>query len=122
MPMNDYLLNAEISLLERKLNLKESVGLNPNDYPYHENWFNKTEHELLLSKASKVPTLVGIIEDDRNKCSYKVTILHHEGMYVTLLKEVNGTRFSINSTESYLRALEFAQVEILLLSLNNREI
>lgn len=27
MPMNDYLLNAKISLLEQKLNLKESVGL-----------------------------------------------------------------------------------------------
>lgn len=121
MTMNDYLVNAEISLLERKLNLKESVGFNPNDYPYLENWGNKTEHELLLSKASKVPTLVGIIEDDRNKCSYKVTILYHEGRYVTLVKEVNGTKFSINSTESYLRALEFAQVEVLILSLNERD-
>jgi hypothetical protein len=32
--MNDYLVNAEISLLEQKLNLKESVGFNPNDFSY----------------------------------------------------------------------------------------
>ena len=69
----------------------------------------------------RLVNLVGIVEDEINKCSYEVTILHHKGMYVTLLKEVNRTKFSINFTESYLRALEFAQVEVLILSLNNRE-
>lgn len=63
MPMNDYLLNAEISLLERKLNLKESMGFNPNDYPYQEHWedMGKSEYESLLSEASGYPTLVGVL-------------------------------------------------------------
>ena len=55
MPMNDYLLNAEISILERKLNLEESVGFDPNDFPYHENWVIKSEYDLLMSKASEYP-------------------------------------------------------------------
>lgn len=121
MPMNDYLLNAEISLLERKLNLKESLGFNPNNFPYHEIWGIKSEYDFLMSKASEYPTLVGISDDERTKSSYEVTILHHEGRYVTFLKEVNGTKFSINFTESYLRALEFARAEVLLLSLNKRK-
>lgn len=121
MPMNDYLLNAEISILERKLNLKESIGFNPNDFPYHENWGIKSEYDLLMSKASECPTLVGIIEDNRNKCSYEVTILHHEGRYVTFLKELDETKFSINFSDSYLNSLEFARAEVLLLSLNKRE-
>ena len=120
MPMNDYLLNAEISLLERKLNLKESLGFDPKDFPYHENWGIKSEYDLLMSKASEYPTLAGIIEDNRNKCSYKVTILHHEGRYVTFLKELEGTKFSINFSDSYLNSLEFARAEVLLLSLSKK--
>lgn len=120
MPMNDYLLNAEISLLERKLNLKESVGFSPNDFPYHENWGIKSEYDLLMSKASEYPTLVGIIEGEGIQGSYKVTILHHEGRYVTFLKELEGTKFSINFSDSYLNSLEFARAEVLLLSLNKR--
>ena len=53
--MNDYLLNANISLLERKLNLKESVGFNSNDFPYQEHWDNisESDYNSLMSKASE---------------------------------------------------------------------
>lgn len=118
MPMNDYLLNAEISLLERKLNLKESVGFNPKDFPYHENWGIKSEYELLMSKANECPTLKGTIEEEGIRGSYEVTILFHEGRYVTFLKDLDGTKFSINFSDSYLSSLEFARAEVLLLSLN----
>lgn len=118
MPMNDYLLNAEISILERKLNLKESVGFDPNDFPYQENWGIKYEYDLLMSKASEYPTLVGTIEVEGKQGSYEVTILFHEGRYVTFLKELGGTKFSINFSDSYLYSLEFVRVEVLLISLN----
>lgn len=77
MPMNDYLLNAKISLLERKMNLKESLGFNPSDYPYQEHWddLSKSEYESLISEASKYPTLVGVFSSKGSKNSYKVTIL-----------------------------------------------
>lgn len=118
MPMNDYLLNAEISLLERKFNLKESIGFDPNDFPYHENWGIKSEYDLLMSKASEYPTLRGIIEVKGTQGSYEVTILFHEGRYVTFLKELGGAKFSINFSDSYLYSLEFVRVEVLLISLN----
>ena len=118
MPMNDYLLNAEISILERKFNLEESVGFDPNDFPYHENWGIKSEYDLLMSKASEYPTLKGIIEVKGTQGSYEVTILFHEGRYVTFLKELGGTKFSINFSDSYLYSLEFVRVEVLLISLN----
>lgn len=118
MPMNDYLLNAEISILERKFNLEESVGFDPNDFPYHENWGIKSEYDLLMSKASEYPTLRGIIEVKGTQGSYEVTILFHEGRYVTFLKELGGTKFSINFSDSYLYSLEFVRVEVLLISLN----
>lgn len=120
MPMNDYLLNAEISILERKLNLKESVGFDPNDFPYQENWGIKSEYDLLMSKASEYPTLVGTLEVEGKQGSYEVTILFHEGRYVTFLKELGGTKFSINFSDSYLYSLEFARAGVLLLSLNKR--
>lgn len=90
MPMNDYLLNAKISLLERKMNLKESLGFNPSDYPYQEHWgdLSKSEYESLISEASKYPTLVGVLNKRGSGSSYDVTILHHNGSYVTLVKEV----------------------------------
>lgn len=116
--MNDYLLNAEISILERKFNLEESVGFDPNDFPYHENWGIKSEYDLLMSKASEYPTLKGIIEVKGTQGSYEVTILFHEGRYVTFLKELGGTKFSINFSDSYLYSLEFVRVEVLLISLN----
>lgn len=118
MPMNDYLLNAEISILERKFNLEESAGFDPNDFPYHENWGIKSEYDLLMSKASEYPTLRGIIEVKGTQGSYEVTILFHEGRYVTFLKELGGTKFSINFSDSYLYSLEFVRVEVLLISLN----
>lgn len=118
MPMNDYLLNAEISILERKFNLEESVGFDPNDFPYHENWGIKSEYDLLMSKASEYPTLRGIIEVKGTQGSYEVTILFYEGRYVTFLKELGGTKFSINFSDSYLYSLEFVRVEVLLISLN----
>lgn len=118
MLMNDYLLNAEISILERRFNLEESVGFDPNDFPYHENWGIKSEYDLLMSKASEYPTLKGIIEVKGTQGSYEVNILFHEGRYVTFLKELGGTKFSINFSDSYLYSLEFVRVEVLLISLN----
>lgn len=75
--MNDYLLNAKISLFERKFNLEESIGFNPNDYPYQEHWedIDKSEYESLLSESSEYPTLVGVFSSEGSKDSYKVTIL-----------------------------------------------
>lgn len=121
MPMNDYLLNAEISLLERKLNLKESVGFDPNDFPYHENWGIKSEYDLLISKAREYPTLVGILNKEGSGSSYDVTILHHNGSYVTLVKEVNGADFSVNFSKDYLGALESVQVEALILDICRKD-
>lgn len=123
MPMNDYLLNAKISLLERKLNLKESVGFNPNDYPYQEHWndLENSDYESLISKASEYPTLVGILNKEGSGSSYDVTILHHDGSYVTLVKEVNGTDFSVDFSKDYLGALESVQVESLILDICRKD-
>ena len=103
MPMNDYLLNAKISLLERKLNLEESVGFNPNNFPYQEHWDNisESDYNSLMSKASEYPTLVGILNNEGSGSSYDVTILHHDGSYVTLVKEVNGADFFIDFYKDY---------------------
>lgn len=119
MPMNDYLLNAEISLLERKLNLKESVGFNPNDYPYQDHWedIDKSEYESLLSEVSEYPTLVGVITKEATENSFEVTILYHNNKYVTFLKEVNGTNFTFSSSKGYLKALESAQENALVLDI-----
>ena len=123
MPMNDYLLNSKISLFERKFNLEESIGFNPNDYPYQEHWENidKSEYESLLSEARGYPTLVGVFSSKGSKNSYKVTILHHNGSYVTLVKEVNGTDFSIEFSEGYLGALESAQTQAIILDICRRD-
>lgn len=69
MPMNDYLLNAKISLFERKFNLEESVGFNSDDYPYQEHWedMDKSEYESLLSELSGYPTLVGVFSSEGSK-------------------------------------------------------
>ena len=123
MPMNDYLLNANISLLERKLNLKESVGFNSNDFPYQEHWDNisESDYNSLMSKASEYPTLVGILNKEGSGNSYDVTILHHNGSYVTLVKEVNGTDFSVDFSTDYLGALESVQVEALILDICRKD-
>lgn len=123
MPMNDYLLNAEISLLERKLNLKESVGFNPNDFPYQEHWDNisESDYNSLMSKASEYPTLVGTLNKEGSGNSYDVTILHHNGSYVTLVKEVNGNDFSVDFSKDYLGALESVQVEALILDICRKD-
>lgn len=98
MPMNDYLLNAKISLFERMFNLKESIGFNPDDYPYQEHWedMDKSKYESFLSEISGYPTLVGVFSSEGSKTPYKVTILFHEGKYVIFLKEANGFDFSLN--------------------------
>lgn len=123
MPMNDYLLNAKISLLERKMNLKESLCFNPSDYPYQEHWddLSKSEYESLISEASKYPTLVGVQNKRGSGSSYDVTILHHNGSYVTLVKEVNGTDFSVDFSKDYLEALESVQVEALILDICRKD-
>lgn len=123
MPMNDYLLNAKISLLERKMNLKESVGFNPNNFPYQEHWDNisESDYNSLMSKASEYPTLVGILNNEGSGSSYDVTILHHDGSYVTLVKEVNGADFFIDFYKDYLDALESVQVEALILDICRRD-
>ena len=121
--MNDYLLNAKISLLERKMNLKESVGFNPNNFPYQEHWDNisESDYNSLMSKASEYPTLVGILNNEGSGSSYDVTILHHDGSYVTLVKEVNGADFFIDFYKDYLDALESVQVEALILDICRRD-
>lgn len=121
--MNDYLLNAKISLFERKFNLEESIGFNPNDYPYQEHWedMGKSEYESLLSEVSKYPTLVGVLNKRGSGSSYVVTILHHNGSYVTLVKEVNGTDFSVDFSKDYLEALESVQVEALILDICRKD-
>lgn len=123
MPMNDYLLNAKISLLERKMNLKESVGFNPNNFPYQEHWDNisESDYNSLMSKASEYLTLVGILNNEGSGSSYDVTILHHDGSYVTLVKEVNETDFSVDFSKDYLDALESVQVEALILDICRRD-
>lgn len=117
--MNDYLLNAKISLLERKLNLKESIGFDPNDYPYQEHWdvLEKSDYESLMSKASEYPTLVGVFNSEGSKDYYRVTIFLHEGQYVIFLKEVDGVDFSFEFFEGYLEALESAQTQALILDI-----
>ena len=121
--MNDYLLNAKISLLERKMNLKESVGFNPNNFPYQEHWDNisESDYNSLMSKASEYLTLVGILNNEGSGSSYDVTILHHDGSYVTLVKEVNETDFSVDFSKDYLDALESVQVEALILDICRRD-
>lgn len=119
MPMNDYLVNAEISLLEQKLNLKESVGFNPKDFPYQEHWddLSELEYNLLMSKAQKCPTLVGVLNQEATEGSYKVTIIYYKGRYITMLKEVNGTDFFIGFYKSYFEALDSIHVEALILDI-----
>lgn len=123
MPMNDYLLNANISLLERKLNLKESVGFNPNDFPYQEHWetISESDYGSIMSKANEYPTLVGVLNKKGSGSSYDVTILHHNGSYVTLVKEVNGADFSVDFSKDYLGALESVQVEALILDICRKD-
>lgn len=123
MPMNDYLVNAEISLLEQKLNLKESVGFNPNDFPYQKHWDNlsELEYNLLISKAEKCPTLVGVLNQEANGGSYKVTIIYYKGRYITMLKEVNGTDFFIGFYKSYFEALDSIRVEALILDICRKD-
>lgn len=121
--MNDYLLNAKISLLEQKLNLKESVGFNPNDFPYQKYWDNlsELEYNLLMSKAEKCPTLVGVLIQESDGGSYKVTIIYYKGRYITMLKEVNGTDFFIGFYKSYFEALDSIQVESLILDICRKD-
>ena len=123
MPMNDYLLNAEISLLERKLNLKVSVGFNPKDFPYQKHWetIPESDYSSIMSKASEYPSLVGILNKEGIGSSYDVTILYHNGSYVTLVKEVNGTDFSVDFSKDYLGALESVQVEALILDICRKD-
>ena len=123
MPMNNYLVNAEISLLEQKLNLKESVGFNPNDFPYQKHWDNlsELEYNLLMSKAEKCPTLVGVLIQEGNGGSYKVTIIYYKCGYITILKEVNGTDFFIGFYKSYFEALNSIQVEALILDICRKD-
>jgi hypothetical protein len=74
-----------------------------------------------MSKAEKCPTLVGVLNQEANGVSYKVTIIYYKGRYITMLKEVNGTDFFIGFYKSYFEALDSIQVEAIILDICRKD-